>query len=177
MQRAWTLFLLAGLLSACTAAQASQPAGQSQRAGVSEAPAPGGGGGSGSSIAAAAISLVDACKLMPADLAAKIVPGASAPQSQTFPPLRCTVSNGVAVLEITIDLGSGAVEPIPGAEVIPGLGEAAYFERLLPDDAYLTIVLGKNPNAALHIEVAGHDGKDHKDDAVKVGEAALARLR
>jgi hypothetical protein len=134
------------------------------------------GGAEGPSLAAAALAIDDVCTLMPADLAARIIPDGSAPQSQQYPP-RCTVTNQVSVLEITIDAGSGAVEPVQGAEVIQSLGEGGYLERLLPDDAYLTVVLGKDPDAALHIEVAGHDGKDHKDDAIAVAEAVLAGLR
>lgn len=173
--------LLAGLLSACTSAPslqapgASRAAGQTQPAGPT-LPATTGGAG-GASLAEAAVAVTDACTLLPTDLAAKLIPGASAPQSQLFVPLKCNVSNQVAALEITIDRGSGAVEPIPGAEVIPGLGEAAYLERPIPDDAYLTVVLSKDLIAALHIEVAGHDGKDHKDDAIAVAQAVLAKLR
>jgi len=31
-------------------------------------------------------------------------------------------------------------------------------------------------NRNLHVEVAGHDGKDHKDDAIAVARDILARL-
>jgi hypothetical protein len=178
MKHASSLVLLVAVLSACTSAQTTQPAGQSQ-AGQSQPAGPTqttAGGGDGSSLAAAALAIKDVCTLMPTDLAAQIVPGGSAPQSQLFPPFMCTVSNQVSVLEVTIDGGFGAVEPVAGAEVIPGLGEGGYLERLLPDDAYLTVVLGKDPDAAIHVEVAGHDGKDHKDDAIAVAQAVIAKL-
>ena len=170
-----SIVLLVGLLSACAAAGTGQPAGQTQPGSQSQ-PATAGGAG-GQSLAEAALAITDVCPLMPTDLAAKIVPGGSAPQSQLFIPFRCTVSNQVSVLEVTIDGGHGAVEPVPGAEFIQDLAEGGYLERLLPDDAYLTVVLGKDPDAALHIEVAGHDGKDHKDDAIAVAKAVLTKLR
>ncbi|MGZ5408329.1 MAG: hypothetical protein ACXWDG_11170, partial [Aeromicrobium sp.] len=96
--------------------------------------------------------------------------------SQLFIPLKCTVTNQVSVLEITF-LNSATTDPVPGAESIPGLGQAAYFERLLPDDAYLTVTLGGDSGAVMYVEVAGHDGKDHRDDAIAVAQAVLVKLR
>ncbi len=55
-------------------------------------------------------------------------------------------------------------------------------ERLDPvsrGDTYLTVILGKDENDTnrnLHVEVAGHDGKDHKDDAIAVAREILAHL-
>ena len=70
----------------------------------------------GSSLGAAAAKITDACSLMPADWVQRLVPGASAPQSERFPP-RCTVRNGKSALEITMD--TGPEDPIKGAEFIP----------------------------------------------------------
>jgi hypothetical protein len=182
MKRLSTIALLVGLLAGCSGA-ASQPAGQTQPAGATQAtgqpattgqtPAASGGAGSGS-LADAAAKIKDVCPLVPADLAAKLVPGASAPQSQTFPPFRCTITNQVSVLEVTIgayDTGG----PVAGAETISGLAAGGYLERPQPDDAYLTVLLA--PDAGeLYVEVAGHDGKDHKADAIAVAQAVLAQL-
>jgi hypothetical protein len=58
---------------------------------------------------------------------------------------------------------------------------AAYAERLDPKtkgDVYLTIVLGNDDNGTnhnLHVEVSGHDGKDHKDDAIGLARQVLAQ--
>ncbi len=113
---------------------------------------------------------------MPTDLVAKIVPNAAAPQSQLFIPLKCTVSNQTSVVEITF-LSSATTDPVPGAEPIPGLGAAAYLEQFSPDDPYLTIVLSPDSQAVMYVEVAAHDGQDHKDDAIAVAQAVIAQLQ
>ena len=173
MNRALIFVLFTSLLlSACSGKQAAQPAGQS--------PSPAGGGGGGQSLGAAAAKLTDACSLVPADLSQKLVPGASPPQSEQFP-LRCTLSNGKSALGISFD--TGPAEPVKGAEFISGLAGGGYLERLDPvsqGDAYLTVILGNDSNGTnrnLHVEVAGHDGKDHKDDAIAVARDVLAHLK
>jgi len=55
-----------------------------------------------------------------------------------------------------------------------------YLERLDPSskgDIYLTVILGKDPHGLLHVELAGHDGKDHKDDAIAVARDVLRQLQ
>jgi hypothetical protein len=136
--------------------------------------------GSGSGLTAAAVKITDACVLMPADLVKKIVPNANEPSREQYP-RRCNVSNGTSVLEITIETGIATpVDPINGAEFIPELAEGGYLERLDPyakGDIYLTVILGKDPPGILHVEVAGHDGKDHKDDAIDVAREILQHLK
>lgn len=182
MKRVSILLVLLVLLvlSACTSAQAPQPAGQTQPGGQTQVPgqvepSPAEGGG-GASVADAAMKVTDWCTLMPADLAAKLVPGGAAPQSQLFPPLKCTVSNQVSVLEITF-LSSANTDPVPGADPVAGVGEAAYLEEPFPDNAYLTVMLGGGSRAVMYVEVAGHDGKDHSDDAISVAKAVIEQLR
>jgi hypothetical protein len=161
------LLILSGCLRTSTTRSASQPSSTE-------------GSGNKSAYAEAAARVTDACTLMPADLVQKIVPGAGGPQSSQYPK-RCSVSNGKSVLEITIETGIiTPTDPINGAEFISGLAAGGYLERLDPvsrGDTYLTVILGKDPNGLLHVEVAGHDGKDHKDDAIAVARAILARLR
>jgi hypothetical protein len=169
MNRVLIFLLSILLLSACSRAQRNQPAGRPR--------SPTDGGAADSSFAAAAAKVTDMCTLMPADLTQKIVPGGSAPQGEKFP-LRCSVSNGKSVLEIEMD--PGPTDPVRGAEFISGLAAGGYLERLDPvsrGDTYLTVILGKDPNWLLHVEVAGHDGKDHKDDAIAVAREILARLQ
>jgi len=138
------------------------------------------GGADTSTYAASAAKVTDACTLMPPELVKKIVPGANAPQGEQYP-LRCAVSNGTSVLEITIETGMIVpVDPISDAEFVPGLAEGGYLERLDPyakGDTYLTVILGKNPRGLLHVEVAGHDGKDHKEDAISVARDILEHLK
>jgi hypothetical protein len=160
------------LLSGCSREQADQLAGQPQ--------SPTDGAWGGPSLAAAVSKVTDACSLAPADLAPKLVHGVSPPQSEQFPRRR-PFSNWKSALGIAID--TGLAELIKGAEFIPGLAEGGYLEGLHPashGDAYLTVVLGKGLNGTnrnLHVEVAGHDGKDHKDDTIAVARDILTRLR
>lgn len=174
MKRVLMVVLIAHLLlSACAPAQTPQPAGQPTQPTTGGA-APTTGSAAGSSLLDAAAKITDVCPLVPADLVAKIISGASSPQSQTFPPYSCTISNGTSVLQVTIgayDTGG----PVQGAEVIPGLAAGGYLERPAADDAYLTVLLDK-AQGELYVEVAGHDGKDHKDDAIAVANGVLARL-
>ena len=82
-------------------------------------------------------------------------------------------------IEITFDVG-----PADGrsGDAISGLAGAGYLERLDPTstgDVYLTVVLGNDDhgtNHNLHVTVAGHDGKDHKDDAVALAREVIAQL-
>jgi hypothetical protein len=130
--------------------------------------------GGGDSLVARALKVTDPCTVLPTDLAAKIVPGGSTPQSQKFPPLQCTVSNQTQVLQITV-AGYDSVGPVSGAESVSGLGSAAYYEASFVDDAYLIIDLSPE-QGAVYVEVAGHDGKDHKADAIAVAQYVLAHL-
>ena len=182
MQRASILVAVAILIGGCQGISSSQPSGQSPAPGSSQTQSPSptqassnGGGGDGV-VVDAADAITDWCTVMPADLVAQLVPGASDPQSQLFPPLKCTASNGVAVLEITYG-GCFAPETNPGVPSIPGLGDDAWLADGYPvDDAYLTVVLGSDPCGTLNVEVAGHDGVDHGGDAISVARAVIATL-
>ena len=187
MKRASIFVLVAILVAACAGSPSSQPPGQSQAAGQSQAQGPsqapsgggGGGGSGGAALAAAAKAVTDWCTLMPADLAAKLVPGAADPQSGEFPS-SCTVSNQVQALQVTYQGSSGA-EPDPAASPISGLGEHAWLAPGYPvDDAYLTVILFTDPSglgaSTLYIEMAGHDGIDHGNDAIAVAKAVITQL-
>jgi len=171
VKRALIFVLPTLVLSACLRASTT---------GSTTQPSSANGTGGGASYAAAVAKLTDVCPLLPANYVQKLVPGASAPQKERYP-LRCTVRNDKSGLEITFDTGPD--EPIKGADFIAGLAKAAYLERLDPvsrGDAYLTVILGKDDtgiNRNLHVEVAGHDGKDHKDDAIVVARDILAHLK
>ena len=61
------------------------------------------------------------------------------------------------------------------------MGEHAWLAVGYPaDDAYLTVILYTDPNglgaSTLYVEMAGHDGIDHGDDAVAVAKAVIAQL-
>jgi hypothetical protein len=165
------------LISACMRRPSAKPSTLSGSERASPASSDGSANGSYSANAA---KVTDACTLMPPELVKKIVPAANAPQSEQYP-RRCSVSNGTSVLEITIETSMIIpVDPINGAEFVPGLAEGGYLERLDPyakGDIYLTVILGKDPKGLLHVEVAGHDGKDHKDDAIAVARDILDHLQ
>jgi len=189
MKRASLFVVVAMILAACAGSPSSQPpeqsqaAGQSQAQGASQAPSGGGGGGGGSdgaALAAAANAVTDWCTLMPADLVAELVPGEAILQAEEFPS-RCTASNQVQALQVSYQGSSGA-ERGADATSIPGIAEDAWLEPSYPvDDAYLTVILGPDPNglgsATLYVEMSGHDGIDHGDDAVAVAKAVIAQLR
>jgi hypothetical protein len=125
----------------------------------------------------AANAITDWCTVMPTDLIAELVPNANDPQSQQFPPQKCTVSNGVATVEITYQ-GFVAAEMGPGAESIPGLGENAWLEPDYPvDDAWLTVVLDSDPAGTLYVEVVTGDGVDRGDDAIAIAQAVIEELQ
>jgi hypothetical protein len=164
--------LVLGLLAACGSAAPAKLPGNPGGAGRPASTSTGGSGGA--SLVDAASKIKDPCTVTPMELAAQIVPGGQVVgQPSPFPP-RCTYTNNTSVLEITIgayDTGG----PVTGAEQIPGLAAGGYLTRPTPDDAYLTVLLAPD-QGELYVEVAGHDGKDHKDDAVAVAQRILAAL-
>lgn len=172
-------------LAGCSPKQDARPEGQTQSAGAGQPqPASQASGASssqaqGTSYGAAAAKLTDMCSLAPAKLVQTLVPNAGPPEKERYP-LRCTFGNGKNAMGLTID--NGPPDPINGADAVSGLGQAAYLERLDPSsrgDPYLTVILGPDANGNnynLHVEVAGHDGKDHKDDAIAVAREVLAQL-
>jgi hypothetical protein len=166
-------FLMVLVFAAC-AGQASPGASSAAGSAGSSGDGAGRGGTGDSSLADAANALTDACAVMPTDLAATIVPGGAAPVSRQYP-LACTVTNQVQVLETTISTFS-SIDTVNGAEQIPGIATDAFLERLIEDQVYLSVVLGRDPGAMLYVEVVGNDGKDHKQDAIDVANAVIARL-
>lgn len=183
MTRALILGVAAMLIAACTNAVPAptapeQAPGQTHGPGSTQTPG-GGGSGNGAALAAAANALTDWCTVMPADLVAELVPGEALLTPAEFPS-RCTASNQVQALEVSYQDFSGAV-PASDATMVSGLGETAWFSPTgFADDAYLTVILFTNPNglgaATLYVEMAGHDGVDHADDAVAVARAVIGRL-
>jgi hypothetical protein len=186
MKRALGILLFALVLAACEGSpvpssdqsQAGQP---SQAPGASSAPSTaGGGGGEGGGNAAlveTANAVTDWCPYMPTDLVAQIVPNGDDPVAQTYPPLKCTVTNGESVVEITYQ-SFVAAENIANSPTTPGLGETAWLEPgYPPNDAYLTVVLSSgDPSGTLYVEVVGPEGTDHGDDAIAVAQAVIEEL-
>ena len=127
----------------------------------------------GGSLVDAARAVTDACAVTPMDLIAPLVPGASSSQASASPS-RCTVTNQVQTVEITI-APDDAVDAPAQAETVSDLGVAAYLQTKGPDDAVLKVVLDPS-GGAIYVHVAGHDGRDHAEDAVAIARAVLARL-
>ena len=112
--------------------------------------------------------------MFPKDLAAQLIAGGSFSEEPSPVPPKCTYSNGTSVLELTIGaFDSGG--PVAGAETISGLAAGGYLEKPDPDDAYLTVLLSPD-HGAIYVELAGHDGKDHRDDVITVARKVLATL-
>jgi hypothetical protein len=109
------------------------------------------------------------------DLVATIIPDADPPESQQFPPFKCRVSNGTSALEVTV-AAYDAVDPLVPNTSVPGLGVAAYLQEQVPDDAYLKVILTPD-GGVVYVEVAGHDGKDHEDDAIALAQRILEALQ
>jgi len=176
------VLVVAGCAASGTAAPSGQaspgPSGTSPGASpaastpASAAPSTGGDG----SIGENAAKVTDPCTLMPTDLVATLVPNAPAPVAGPEPNL-CTATNGTQALQITLSTGIVNTDAVPGAEEVSGVAVAAYLERPQTDEAYLTVILSKDPAAVVYVDYAGYDGKDHKDDAVAVAKAIVATLQ
>ena len=132
----------------------------------------------GSPLANAAAKLTDACSLLPADMAKKLIPEATAPQSERYP-LRCSVYGKQAALEFSFD--SGPPPEAKDGEPVSGIAQGGILQRLAPKnpgDVYITLSLGSDDNGVnhnLHAEVNGL-GKDHKDDALELARYVVAHL-
>lgn len=108
----------------------------------------------------------------------KVIPSAPPPQSQKFPPLRCTYFAGKSELQVTLaasDTGVGGGVPPPGTEPVPGLGAVASVVHPAPDDVYLTVLLTPD-RGGLYVEINDPSKKDREDDAIAVAQAVLAAL-
>ena len=120
--------------------------------------------------------MTDWCALLPNDLILKFAPGAPPASKGTYPG-ECGASNGNAALDFRYETGFGAYSVPAGAETIPGLGQGAYFDRPTPDEIELWVALQADPDVELFIDMAGHDGKDHKADAIAFAQAIIAKLQ
>lgn len=175
------VLVVAALVAACGGAPspASAPAGSgapsaSAAAGGTASSGPVDGGG-GASLADAAAKVKDWCALLPADLISTFAPGAPPVTAGTYPG-ECTASNGVAALDFRYTTGFYGSQP-SGTESVPGLGQYAYLDRPAPDEVELWVALSADTDTGLFIDLAGHDGKDHKAEAVAIAQAILAKLQ
>lgn len=173
------LLVMAVLVAACSSG--AQPAGTTQpgataasgQAVATSTPANGGGGGGGSLLDKAK-AVKHFCDLLPTDLVKGIVPDGAPPQEEQFPP-RCSVYGSKTAMEIELDAFVPLGDTPAGAETISGLGTGAYLEHLTTGNFYLSVGLSAD-GGVLHSEVDNQDGKDHRDEAVNVAKAVLAKL-
>ena len=179
MTRMVSMAALVSTLVACSggpgsAAPEATGAGGSTDAVASDAAASSAAGGG--DVLAAAQAITEVCPLIPADLAAAIVPNASAPHAQTFPPFRCTISNGTQVLEVTMG-GYDTGRPT-GAPTVSGFDAGAFAEHLNngdPGEVYLTVLLTPEVGS-LYVEIVDPSSPDRTDDAVAMAKAVLAAM-
>lgn len=184
MRRILSMAVLVTALAACSGGSGSATSGESEGAEASGpvAPAPGGGppstaGAGGGGLLAAAQAVTDVCLLVPMDLAATLVPNGSAPQSQTFPPFKCTISNGTQVLEVT--LGAFDTGRPTGAPTVSGFDAGAYAEHLNSGDlgeVYLTVPLSPDVGS-LYVEIVDPSAGDRTADAVAVAKRVLDAIQ
>ncbi len=131
-----------------------------------------------SALGNAAARVTNVCDLLPLALVRRFIPAASSPVNPLGRKTTCSATDGNAVLEIVIEAHPFVIiDPVQGAEFIPGLAEGGYLERPVPDEADLKVILSRDPRARLLVSLAGHDGKDHKDDVVALARELIARLR
>lgn len=177
----WSIVIVVGLTCAgCSKDTSAPPAPTGSSAPAAPAPSAAGSASNAvaNAVAVASRTLKDACTFLPKDTVARLVPDAAKPDGMQFP-LRCAARGSKSAIEISFDVG-----PADGhsGDVISGLAVAGYLERLDPKstgDVYLTVILGNDDNGTnhnLHVEVSGHDGKDHKDDAVALARQVIAQL-
>ena len=136
---------------------------------------PGAAAGGGASLAAAAAQVADWCTFIPIEIIARFAPSAPPAAAGSYPG-ECGASNGVGALEFRYQTGFGAFEIPAGAEQVQGLGQGAYVDRPSVDEVELHVALQADPQVTLFIDVAGHDGKDHTDDAVDIAKAIITEL-
>jgi hypothetical protein len=144
--------------------------------GASSAPAGVGGGGTGTADAAAKVT--DTCTVLPVDVIRTYVPKAAAPVTDAAYH-QCTMSDGTASIQLTVQSGFGPVDPPKPAQTVGDLGEHAWLQEQTVDDAYLVIDLGATQTGSyqtVYVEYAGHDGKGHAQDATAIAKAVLAAL-
>jgi hypothetical protein len=131
-----------------------------------------------SSLANAAAKLTDPCPLLPMDMVKKLIPEATAPQSERYP-LRCSVYGKEAALEIAFDTGPPPVAT--DGEPVTGIARGGILQRnssKFPGDVYITLSLGNDDsgqNHNIHVEVNGQ-GKEHKEDALELARYVVGQL-
>jgi hypothetical protein len=169
--------LLLAMLTAIVVAACSAGGSPGGGDGQTDRPAQTSGAGAAADLAAAmAAATKDACSVMPQDAVKQILPKAAAPQKEPEP-FKCSMSDGTSVVEISIDAGAlTSLETLNPCEPISGLGVSACYQEQVAADAYLQVLVTSSPTTILYVEVAGNDGKNHKDDARKVAQAILAIL-
>jgi hypothetical protein len=135
-----------------------------------------GGTGGGAAASALAAASKNACSLMPVAAVQAILPKAAAPAPEPEP-FKCSMSDGTSVVEISVDANPlTSLETLNPCEPISGLGVSACLQEQRADDAYLQVQVTSDPVSILYVEVAGNDQKAHRDDAISVAKAILAKL-
>jgi len=131
--------------------------------------------GGAASLADAAAKVTDWCTFIPMEVIARFAPSAPPAASGTYPG-ECGASNGVGALDFRYITGFGAFAIPAGAELVSDLGQGAYVDRPSKDEVELYVALQADPEVSLFIDVAGHDGKDHTQDAVDIAKSIITEL-
>jgi hypothetical protein len=178
--RASIVVSLALMLAGCSGAATSPPAPASAGGAAPSAAGDigsGGAGAGGTGAAAALAAIKDTCSLMPQDVVKQILPKATAPVAPPEPS-KCDMGDGNGVVELSVDANSlTKLATLNPCEPVGGVGVSACYQAQQPADAFLQVLVGSGASdAILYVEVAGHDGKDHRTDAINVAKAIIAKL-
>ncbi len=133
---------------------------------------------SGGSVAQAASQVENSCAVMPTDLVRQYIPDAADPHLE--PDLfNCSMTNNISVVQIAVQGGFGEPDPLDPGETLADMGEKAWVQEQIVDDAYILVFLGVDDSGfyqTLTVEFAGNDGTGHKDAAIAIARQIIATL-
>ncbi|HXG26665.1 MAG TPA: hypothetical protein VNL94_07430 [Candidatus Binatia bacterium] len=116
------------------------------------------------------------CSLLTADVVQTVMPSAKPAEPGPYPG-ECGTDDGTGTIDLSVESVLGSVDPPTPAETVSGLGDVAYYQEQIVDDAYLVVVVGEDPKVEIILEYAGNDGRSHRDDAIRLAKAILAKAR
>ena len=136
------------------------------------------GATAGGSAAQAASQVDNSCSVIPVDLVRQYIPDAADPQLEPDQ-FNCSMTNNISVVQVAIQGLFGEPDPLVPGEELADMGEKAWVQEQIVDDAYVVVFLGIDDNGTyqtLSVEYAGNDGIGHKDAAIAITRQIIATL-
>ena len=137
------------------------------------------GAASGGSAAQAASQVDSSCSVIPIDLVRQYIPDAADPQLEPDQ-FNCSMTNDISVVQVAIQGLFGEPDPLVPGEELADMGEKAWVQEQIVDDAYVVVFLGIDDNGTyqtLSVEYAGNDGIGHKDAAIAIARQIITTLQ